>query len=350
VHHLFDRRIVFVGGKGGVGKTTTAGALALMAADAGRATLLVSTDPAHSLGDVFDTQIGNTETLLSPNLTGLEIDPEAEAEGHIDTVKTSMKSLVAPRMYDAIDRQLELARHSPGTMEAALLERMADLMADTKGRFDLLIFDTAPSGHTIRLLSLPELMAAWSDGMLGYRDRSRKLGALLTMLGRDPSGEDEFGIIGGTRATPDNSRDGRIRDILLTRRRKFHRARALLTDAKITAFLLVINAERLPILESRKTLDILRTFRVPVAGMIVNRLLPPDAEGEFLRERRLQENKYRDEIDQTFSELRRVYLHLLPHDVHGMATLRAIGSSLVAQLNPAGEHNEGASSTAGPVL
>jgi arsenite-transporting ATPase len=333
VHRLFDRRIIFVGGKGGVGKTTTAGALALLAADAGRATLLVSTDPAHSLGDVFDTRIGNTETPLSANLTGLEIDPEAEAEAHIDAVKTSMKSLVAPRMYDAIDRQLELARHSPGTMEAALLERMADLMADAKGRFDLLIFDTAPSGHTIRLLSLPEMMAAWSDGMLGYRDRSRKLGALLTTLGRDPSGEDEFGMLGGSQGTPDDSRDGHIRDLLLDRRRKFHRARALLTDTNVTAFLMVINAERLPILESRKTLDILKAFNVPVAGMIVNRLLPPDAEGEFLRDRRLQEDKYRAEIDQTFSELRRVYVHLLPHDVHGIATLRMIGSSLAAQLD-----------------
>ena len=87
-------------------------------------------------------------------------------------------------MYDEIDRQLELARHSPGAMEAALLERMADLMGDARSRFDLLIFDTAPSGHTIRLLSLPELMAAWSDGMLGHRDRSRRLGELLSMFGK----------------------------------------------------------------------------------------------------------------------------------------------------------------------
>lgn len=334
---LLDRRIIFVGGKGGVGKTTTAGALALMAADAGRATLLVSTDPAHSLGDVFDTQVGGTETALSPHLTGLEIDPEGEAERHIDTVKASMKSLVPPKMYDAIDRQLELARHSPGTMEAALLERMADLMTDAKRRFDLLIFDTAPSGHTIRLLSLPEMMAAWSDGMLGYRDRSKKLSSLLTTLGRDQAAEDEFGVIGSATATPDDSRDGRIHDMLLARRRKFHRARALLTDASITAFLLVINAERLPILESKKTLDLLRRFDVPVAGMIVNRLLPADAEGAFLQERRLQESQYRDEIDRTFSDLPRAYLELLPHDVHGIATLREIGAALATQLHPAVE-------------
>jgi len=332
VDHLFDRRIIFVGGKGGVGKTTTAGALGLMAADSGRATLLVSTDPAHSLGDVFDTRIGNEETSLSPNLTGLEIDPEAEAERHIATVKMSMKSLVAPKMYKEIDRQLELARHSPGTMEAALLERMADLMADARSRFDLLIFDTAPSGHTIRLLSLPEVLSAWSDGMLGHQDRSRRLGELLRVFGRDHSREDEFGMIGGSKEEPDDSRDGRIQDILLTRRRKFHRARALLTDPTVTAFLLVLTAERLPILESRKMLDLLRKFDVPVAGMVVNRLLPPEADGDFLQERRAQEQEYRDEIDSTFARLQRVHLNLLPHDVHGVETLLEIGRAILRQL------------------
>jgi arsenite-transporting ATPase len=336
VDRLFERRIVFVGGKGGVGKTTTAGALGLMAADAGRSTLLVSTDPAHSLGDVFDTQIGNRETPLSPNLTGLEIDPDAEAERHIATVKMSLKSLVAPKMYGEIDRQLELARHSPGTMEAALLERVADLMVDAKGRFDLLIFDTAPSGHTIRLLSLPELIAAWSDGMLGHQDRSRRLGKLLAVFGREHSKEDEFGMIGGSKEEPDTSRDGRIQDLLLDRRRKFHRARELLTDEAATAFVLVLTAERLPILETKKTLGLLRRFDVPVVGMVVNRLLPPDAEGDFLRERRTQEHEYLDEIDRTFSELRRVYLRLLPHDVHGVGTLREIGKSLVQQLSDSG--------------
>ena len=330
--HLFDRRIIFVGGKGGVGKTTTAGALGLMAADSGRATLLVSTDPAHSLGDVFDTKIGNEETSLSPNLTGLEIDPEAEAESHIATVKMSMKSLVAPKMYGEIDRQLELARHSPGTVEAALLERMADLMSDAKSRFDLLIFDTAPSGHTIRLLSLPEVLSAWSDGMLGHQDRSRRLGELLKVFGRDHSREDEFGMIGGSKEEPDDSRDGRIQDILLTRRRKFHRARALLTDPAVTAFLLVLTAERLPILESRKMLDLLRKFDVPVAGMVVNRLLPPEADGDFLQERRAQEQAYRDEIDSTFARLQRVHLNLLPHDVHGVETLLEIGRAILRQL------------------
>jgi len=196
-------------------------------------------------------------------------------------------------------------------------------------RFDLVVFDTAPTGHTIRLLSLPEVMAAWSDGMLKHQDRSAKLGEVLKVFNRHQSKEDEFGMIGGGKEDDADDRTKQINEILLTRRRKFHRARELLTDVDTTAFVLVINPERLPILESKKALAVLTKFNVPVAAMVVNRLLPDDAEGAFLRERRLQETQYREEIDREFTALRRVYIPLLPHDVHGIETLRQIGRMLV---------------------
>ena len=223
---LLDHHLVFVGGKGGVGKTTTAAALGLEAAALGRTCLVVSTDPAHSLGDIFHVTIGATRTSLADRLWGLEIDPDAEAERHIQTVKTQMKSLVHPRLYGEVDRQLDLARHAPGASEAALLERVAELMGEDGSRFDLVLFDTAPSGHTVRLLSLPEIMGAWTDGLLRHRERSAGLSSALRNLKGGRSQGDELSMIDGVQKEyPDESPSGRINEVLQTRRRTFLVAR-----------------------------------------------------------------------------------------------------------------------------
>jgi len=183
---LAGRRIVFVGGKGGVGKTTVAAAVALRFADAGQRALVVSTDPAHSLGDVFQVAIGDRRRELAPNLEGMEIDPDAQVEGYLASVKQSMRDLVRPAMYHEVDKQVELARTSPGAVEAAMLERVSELMVDESGRHDVLVFDTAPTGQTLRLLSLPEIMAAWTDGLLRHRERSDEMGAAMNRMGGAP--------------------------------------------------------------------------------------------------------------------------------------------------------------------
>ena len=319
---LLARRIVFVGGKGGVGKTTTAAALALAA----------STDPAHSLGDIFGRSIGDSETLLAPNLTGLEIDPDRAAAAHIATVKERMKTLVHPRLYDEIDRQLDLAAHAPGATEAALIERVAELMAEAGARFDLVVFDTAPSGHTVRLLSLPEVMAAWMDGLLRHRARSSRLGAMLGHLGGERRQGDELSLIDQHEDHPRDSPEARINDVLAARRRKFLVARERLLDTAGTAFLLVVNPDRLSILESRRVVETLARFDLPVSSLIVNRVLPDtaDASGAFIDARRAQERTYLREIESVFPGLPRTVIPLRPDDVHGLDALRAVGALLLA--------------------
>ena len=326
------RRIVFVGGKGGVGKTTTAAALALAAAEHGRTCLVVSTDPAHSLGDIFGRSIGNEETALAPGLTGLEIDPDRAAAAHIATVKERMKTLVHPRLYDEIDRQLDLAAHAPGATEAALIERVAELMALAGSRFDLVVFDTAPSGHTVRLLSLPEVMGAWMDGLLRHRERSARLGSMLGHLGGERRHGDELSLIDQHADHPRDSPEARINDVLQARRRKFIVARERLLDAAGTAFLLVVNPDRLSILESRRVVETLARFDLPVSSLIVNRVLPDaaDASGTFVEARRTQEQAYLREIEEVFPALPRTVIPLRPGDVHGLDALRAIGAQLVA--------------------
>ena len=332
---LLARRIVFVGGKGGVGKTTTAAALALAAAERGRRCLVVSTDPAHSLRDVFDRAIGDAETALAPGLTGLEIDPDRTAEAHIASVKERMKTLVHPRLYDEVDRQLDLAAHAPGAAEAALIERVAELMALAGSRFDLVVFDTAPSGHTVRLLTLPEVMSAWMDGLLRHRERASRLGAMLGHLGGGPRGQgrgDELSLIDRREDHPRDSPEARINEVLQARRRKLVVARERLLDTAGTAFLLVVNPDRLSILESRRIVETLARFDLPVAALVVNRVLPDAAEasGAFIDARRAQEQTHLREIDAIFSALRRTLVPLRPDDVHGLDALRDIGAQLLA--------------------
>jgi len=321
---LLDRRLIFVGGKGGVGKTTTAAALGLLAAERDRRALLVSTDPAHSLGDLFDTPVGSRERKLADNLHGLEIDPEAAADDYLDGVKRNLRGLVRPALYEAVDRQMDQARLAPGAMEAALLERVAALMVEDTDRYDQVIFDTAPTGHTLRLLELPEVMSAWTEGMLGHQQQAQHLGKLLNRLGGrgdDPASMD---------SPRHDDQGGRIREILLARRRLFYQARLRLQDAAHTAFVLVLTPERLPILESAKALKILQRFRVPVAALVVNRVLPVEADGAFLADRREQEAAHLAEIQRRFGGLTQWRLPLLSRDVQGLAALRAVAARLAA--------------------
>lgn len=320
-----SRRTLFVGGKGGVGKTTTAAALALRLARRGERCLLVSTDPAHNLGDLFGTRIGGKETRIAEGLHALEVDPEEEADRHIESVRRGMRSFVRPELYHEIDRQMELARHSPGAVEAALLERVAHLVLDAGERYDRILFDTAPTGHTLRLLSLPEIMSAWMDGLLRHRDRADDLAERHRKAAR-PAGEDLSFL---DRPREEDERSRRIRDTLTERRELFARARVRMLDPDRTGFLLVLVPEKLPILESRMALDALERFGVPVLGLVVNRILPQGELGTFLESRREQEREYLERIAATFPGIPAAWLPLLPRDADTTEGLRTLGAHLL---------------------
>ncbi|MDO5504073.1 MAG: ArsA family ATPase, partial [Actinomycetia bacterium] len=257
-----QRRVIFLGGKGGVGKTTVSSALALALSRAGRRVLIASTDPAHNLGHLWEQTIGDTITEVAPLLDALEIDPAATTATHLEQVRASMYGLTPEHLRPEIDRYLEMVRDSPGMHEAALLERLASVVTTGVAEYDHVILDTAPSGHTLRLMHLPEVMSAWTRGLMRGQDRSAGYSRAAAALGAPE--EDTARAV----------RDGRIRGVLERRAALFGDLRDIIGDAARTTFVIVLTPERLPRLESTEVQRSLADAGVDVGALVVNRRTP----------------------------------------------------------------------------
>jgi arsenite-transporting ATPase len=301
---LLDREVLFFGGKGGVGKTTCASAMALAASRAGKRVLLVSTDPAHSTSDIFERPIGSEPTPIAPSLHAMEIDAASESQRYVAEVKAHIAELFGPAILKEASRQIDLAATMPGAEEVALFDRMGALIRGEDERFDLIIFDTAPTGHTLRLIRMPELMEAWIKAL----SRSRR-----AMLGIE--------------------QDDKQDPIMMTLNERLERLRLLrarLVSGRTTGFVLVLIAERLPIEETSRAIDQLDDAGVKVGALVLNRVLPESTNDPFLAARRRQEHTYRTEIDRRFAAYPLVRVPQLESDVYGLSALERISTLLFA--------------------
>jgi arsenite/tail-anchored protein-transporting ATPase len=314
VRHLLSRHILFFGGKGGVGKTTCAAATALAASRGGQRVLLVSVDPAHSTSDILETPLADGEREVRPGLFAIEIDAETEARRYLDDAKQRMAGLFSPGVLNAAARQIELTASMPGVADVALFDRMSQLIASEAGRFDLVVFDTAPTGHSLRLLRLPELMVTWVEALSARRREARAAGT--TAAG-------ESGAGGGQ-----ETRDP-VLEILEARMGRLSEVRAELTRADRVAFVLVLIPERLPIEESARVAHQLEDAGIHLGGIVVNRVLPPEAEGAYFQARKAQERIHLAEIDRRLPAAPRVVVPQFESDVHGLASLERVGRYLL---------------------
>lgn len=272
---------VFFGGKGGVGKTTVSCAYARKCADAGVETLVVSTDPAHSVSDVFDQQFGDAPESVEgiDGLSALEIDPDEEVTAHLDDIRNRLSDQVSASMVNEINKQLEMAHQTPGAYESALFDRFVEVMRNSDP-YDRVVFDTAPTGSTLRLLGLPEFLESWVDRLMHKRRQS------IDLFEKAAVGNNE----------PRRVMDGDPVLARLQERKEFFEfaGGALREDA---AFFLVLNPDQLSVNETERAIADMADEDLEVRGLVANKLTPsPDDDEDgrgarYLRDRVATENE-----------------------------------------------------------
>lgn len=258
--------VEFFGGKGGVGKTTIAAARALAHAERGEPTLVVSIDPAHSLGDVLSTALGDDPRRITDNLWAAQISGEHQADKRVAQIVADAERALPPEVLPAARRHLRRAVGSPGTVESALLERLTELIELVPVRWTRLVVDSAPTGHMLRLLTLPELLTPWIEGLARQRQRTQDFEQLAA------------GILDRPRTNADP-----LLDRLRSRRDRLGHLRTRLRDDAVV--FLVTVPERIAWAEAERTISTLAEAGITLGRLYVNRVLPDDGSTGVVAER-----------------------------------------------------------------
>lgn len=249
-------RVIFFSGKGGVGKTTLAGTAAVWLAAKGESVLVASTDPAHSLSDLFDRYIGGDGIVVSPGLEAVEVDAPGTIDGLLEGIGTGPLSSGAAAAADL----LKLASNAPGVDEIVSLDMLLRLIETPL--HDAVVLDTAPTGHTLRLLSLPELMDRYFGRLMKWRRQFSRVGKHLRRLLRtEEAGEPE-----------------ELGEQLAGAQGRMQMLAELLRDPERCSLVLVTIPEAMSVLETMRTMELLAGQGMPVAAVAVN-MLQPEQQG-----------------------------------------------------------------------
>jgi arsenite-transporting ATPase len=282
---------VFFSGKGGVGKTSMACTTAVYYADQGKKTLIVTTDPASNLADVFEQTIGHHVTPVTgvSNLWAMEIDPDEATREYKERSLAPMRDLFDEEMLTVVEEQLS----GPCTEEMAAFDKFTDFMEDDN--WDVIIFDTAPTGHTLRLLELP---VEWSKHI-----RDSALGSGQTCMGPVA--------------------------LIQESKQKYDDAIARLRDTSRTRFVFVMQAEQTSLEETSRSIMELAALGVATSRVIVNGLIPEaEAANPFFRKRRDMQQVYLDRARQLYPDTPVQTMELLDSEMKGVAMFRRVAPML----------------------
>lgn len=297
-------RIIIFTGKGGVGKTSTAAAHALKGAREGKKTIIVSTDMAHNLGDIFMKEIKNEPVAIEENLYALEIDPNHEMERYYGTIQEAFKKMITFKSEKDAETYEDIMVF-PGMEELFSLLKIKELY--DQNIYELIIVDCAPTGETLSLLKFPELFS-W------YMEKLFPIGKVAMKILR-PISKVAFKL--------EMPKDQAMNDIEKLYAKLFE-LQSLLKDRDISSIRLVTIPEKMVVEETKRNYMYLHLFNFNVDGLYINRLLPEDINNSFFDEWKKVQEKYLGEIEAAFYLIPKYKIKWYEVDINGVEGLERI--------------------------
>jgi arsenite-transporting ATPase len=307
-------RVILFTGKGGVGKTSVAAATAVRCARAGYRTVVMSTDPAHSLGDSFDLELGTDLTPLGPNLWAHEVSALHEMQRHWKRLHEYVVEVFATQGLDEV--VAEEVANPPGMDELASLMWIKHYAQ--RAEHDVLIVDCAPTGETLQLLTFPDAAKWWLDKIYPWERRAMRLARpVLQPLMDIPLPKDDV--------------FASLKDLLLD----LDGMRKVLTDPSITTVRIVLNLEKMVVKEAKRAYSYLSLFGYATDAVIVNRLLPVEVHDELFKKWQRIHRRYQTEVEQSFAGIPIFNVPLFDREVVGVAMLERMAAATYGERDPA---------------
>jgi len=315
-------KYILFGGKGGLGKTTLSAATSYWLANRGKKVCIFSTDPQASLSDIFERKIfGEGEVEIAKNLYALEIDADKRIVAYQEEIRNKIRDMYKmDHIPEEVEDYINSSAAEPAMAESATFDAMVELM--TSGKYDYYVFDMMPHGHAIRFLGMADILDQWVEKILEVRKKAGEYKKTASVLGAQRKG-------------------GLVQEDLVLNELEYIRGRLdfvskMVRDKTQTAFFYVLIPELMPILDTRKALEMFRAFDVTVSGVVVNQVYPESLRREsgvpeFLKNKIESQQAYLKQITGEFGELIRGVVPMLDREPKGLEMVGKVADILYGE-------------------
>jgi arsenite/tail-anchored protein-transporting ATPase len=306
-----ERRYVMFGGKGGLGKTTFSAATGFWLAQQGKRVLVFSVDPQASLSDMFQRDIfGKGPVKVMDNLWAQEIDADRHIREYQDEVRQKILDMYGlEKVPEEIEEYIAAASAEPAMEESAIFDSVVDILSE--GEYDYYIYDLVPLGHALYYLSMAKVYDEWIGKITKLREEMREYEKVASVMKRQ-------------KELPEDQ----ILNELQYIRGRISASSSILTDRCKTAFFFVLVPEEMILIDTRKAAELFARFDVPIAGYVVNRVVPPELAQQnvpaYLQNRIVMQQRYLEDIRQGYGDEVLAHVPELERDVTGLPAIERL--------------------------